>query len=933
MSFVGDFLGAVIDVVTAIVDIVVQIVEIIIEFIMMLLGFEETTQVIEYFEVHNVPFFDDVDQYNPLRNVLMRSVIEESDIAGNLIYATAFRALKGNIRKFLQYIEQGNYMEGFPVIDSYITYPDYDEITDVLTYLEGVPCTIENAYTRALTQVDWVEYWLQENKSYSFETKMLPAEIRIASTSPASTSSSAVPGGTSPNLTVAVTDEVATSDSFTVSIDRYIDIATIVYNSGTDDYSVDVYDSLGNYETLPYNIPSRPTELHYIVTYYIDSVPSVTYLFVYKAGEGTYPTLDNPQNEININADELQAIPAIPLRLSNVDYTTRPQTEIDQIDELSALVGLDAPAILDAIKNDPAAPAAGDLDHIYINFGIKMWDTSQTGMTYLFNMCENLFPAQGVTQGTYNEAPAGDTKPQNNIIITTNDYKYLFQWSYITFEFTTLAAIDADTGSPENGYYYSDMSKFDDEGVLRYPYYVSSGKGTYNVGYKADTLAEVQDFLDGNGVVNPGTTTGEATDWMQVTDRMVYNNPSPVLLDADNSVSDLVYLTPDLVYENNGSGTLRHVNAASEATTVGQSITYYKAIPSGLAAYTMVAPIGSLKVIDGDSSAFRMVKFNLGHKTDLMVPFIYNFIADLSNSDVTRLFLAGSHASIYVAHYEVIVQRSGFGFLKMIVLIILIIVVFVVVGWMLGPGSFSALFAAELTAVVDGIAVPISIVGDTITVISTGAILPAGTVITSTAAFTGIISIGTIGAMQVAWVPTFLSWAGTFIVNQIISYAVGAIAKKSPALAAVFAIAAVAIAGSVSYTTAGGIVVTLPGFVDITKMFASFMQHMTTITDIYLKERYTGLEAAYDQMEKGYNAAIDQINEDKDALAELKESLFAKPDEAVLAGLIHSTLRVQSVNTQYASVMLDAYNEIHDAQFIQFEQSEIIDYGYNTEIA
>jgi len=194
------------------------------------------------------------------------------------------------------------------------------------------------------------------------------------------------------------------------------------------------------------------------------------------------------------------------------------------------------------------------------------------------------------------------------------------------------------------------------------------------VGYKADNLAEVAAFLAGSGVVNPGTTTTEAANWLQVTERMTYNNTTPVLLDPDNTTSDLIYLTPDLVYENNGSGTLRLLERASEETTVGQSITYYCCKPSGLDAYTVVAPIAALKVIDGDSGHFRMVKFNLGNRYDLMVPFVHTFIKDLSNTQVSKLFLAGAHVSIYIAHYEVI-EHAGMSFLTALVLIIIIVVV------------------------------------------------------------------------------------------------------------------------------------------------------------------------------------------------------------------------------------------------------------------
>ena len=202
----------------------------------------------------------------------------------------------------------------------------------------------------------------------------------------------------------------------------------------------------------------------------------------------------------------------------------------------------------------------------------------------------------------------------------------------------------------------------------------SSGKGTYNVGYKADTLTEVANFLAGNGTTNPGTTSTEAANWLQVTTRMSYNNPSPVLQEAGGATSTIIYLTPDAVYENNGSGVLRYVQQAAPETTVGQSITYYCCKPSGLDAYTVTAPIGALKVIDGDTGKFKMVKFNLGAQEDLMAPFIYSFVKNLSHSEVAKLFLAGAHASIYVAHYEVI-EHAGMDFLTALVVLIIIVVI------------------------------------------------------------------------------------------------------------------------------------------------------------------------------------------------------------------------------------------------------------------
>ena len=709
MGFVASIFTAIVDVIVTIVEVVVQVVEMVVQLVMVLLGWDGgSTQIIEYFEVHNVPLFDDVDNKNPLLNSLLQSIIEEQDVTSNLIYHSAFRRLKGNVKEFLDFIEQGNYFENFPTVESYILVIDYDELTAALQTLTSVPCTVENAYLRALSKSDWVKYWLQENRGYDVGINRLGEGNATVTTSPITPAADTVQVTPSTNhFDVAITSEIATSDSVTADQRWYVNLTTVSYNSGTDDYTISAYQNNGITITLPYTAPTKPTQLHYVSTYYRNATPSRFYLFIYQVGAGTYSDLDTVEEPIDEDGSEIKALPAIPLRLNNANYTTFGATKRGQIEAIMDIIHLEAEEVLDAILTDSGV-TDGDLDHIYVNFGVRMWDTSQAGMSYLFNMFENLFPSQGITQGTYNNTPAGDDKPQNNMLITCDDYEYAFQWSYITYAFTSLATINSNSGSTENGIYYSDMSRFDSNNILKYNYYVSSGKGTYNVGYKADDLDEVQDFLDGNGVPNPGTTSGEATNWLQVTTRMSYNNPSPVLQEADGSTSSIIYLTPDAVYENNGSGVLRYVEAAAPETTIGQSITYYCVKPSGLDAYTVHAPIGALKVVDGDTGKFKVVKFNLGAKEDLMAPFIHNFIADLSNQEVSRLFLAGAHASIYIAHYEVI-EHAGMSFLTALVMIVIIVVIAYVAWPMIKAGFATMMTTLKAMAAASSLTAALSI--------------------------------------------------------------------------------------------------------------------------------------------------------------------------------------------------------------------------------
>ena len=773
MSFIASILEAVVDVVVAIVETVVQIVEMIIQAIMVLLGFDGgSSQVIEYYEVHNIPLFEDVDKKNPLLNSLIRSILNGQDLISNLIYHSVFRSLKGNVQDFMNFIDNGNYFENLPTVESYILTIDYTELTAALNTLNGVPCTPEGSYLRALSKKDWVQYWLQENKEYNVGTNTIGVDYSTTSTSAATPASDTVQVTASTNhFDIDITSETTTSDEVFADERWQVDLNDIVYNSTPDTYTIKVYNAANVgaiTRTLPYTAPTKPAQLHYVSFYYRNSAPSRQYLFIYKVGEGTYSDLDTVEEPIDMDGATIEALPCIPLRLNNSNYTTFGTTKKDQIEDLLDIIHLDAETVLDTILNESGL-APGDLDHIYVNFGVRMWDTSQAGMSYLFTMFENLYPSQGVTQGTYNNSPTGDDKPQNNILVTTDDNKLAYQWSYITYEHTSLTAINADSGSVENGIYYSDMSKFNDDNVLVYNYYVSSGKGTYNVGYKADDLDEVQDFLDGNGVVNPGDTSTEAANWLQVTERMVYNNTTPVLQEADGSVSELVHLTPDLIYENNGSGVLRLVQSASHETTIGQSITYYCCKPSGLDAYTVVAPISSCRVVDGSSGHFRVVKFNLGNKGDLMVPFIHNFIKDLSNDKVSKLFLAGAHASIYVAHYEKIVQE-GMSFLQALVIIVIVVVIIV--------------FAPEIAAYL-GETLGSTLAGQLVTAIGAGA------------------SLGTIAGIILAALPGLIF---DFVVQLAIQMIITEIAGDNEGLAMLLNLVAMvgmaAHQGSVSYGSA-----------------------------------------------------------------------------------------------------------------------------------
>ena len=81
-------------------------------------------------------------------------------------------------------------------------------------------------------------------------------------------------------------------------------------------------------------------------------------MFVYKIGTGTYSGLDDPNTQITTTgSDTLSVLPAIPLRLNNVNFNASGQstTKRDKIIGLANTVGLDAENIIAEVMADVAA--------------------------------------------------------------------------------------------------------------------------------------------------------------------------------------------------------------------------------------------------------------------------------------------------------------------------------------------------------------------------------------------------------------------------------------------------------------------------------------------------------------------------------------------------------------------------------------------------
>lgn len=523
LDIIIDIVNIVIDLIETIIDVIVDLVDSVIDALAGLLGYDDDV-VVEQFQVLNQALFPEPDK-NSLTEIILDAIRREEDIIANVLYASVFQSGKKNVRQFTKIIENNEYFEDFPTVEANIITVDYDEVDSVLTTLNSTPVTIDTAKLGTLFVPFWIKYWLQVNKSYN----------HTASTF------------------------IHSSTTYTVNV------SLSSYNSSSNDYTLRLGDPVADF--AGFNIPTKPTGLHYVVTYHKDSAPSTPLTWIYKVGEGTYTDLDDPSEQFGAaGGTSLDILPAIPLRQNNTNFNATATTKSAQITKLVNKIGLDAGTIIDDVMADVASAGISDynnkVDHVFLNFGVRIWETSQIGLNYLFRFVSTLYPSQASTEGDYNAAP--DEKSYNTLRVTGTDYKYAFTFAYIKFVHYTLAEVNASSSSTIFSVYYSDLTKFtsgatgNSDLITNGTYYASSGYSTYSVGYLASTAANVNAFVAGT-LAQESTYNAEAANWMQPTQRITFTGS---LVNADGSTNSDGVVKPALLYERIASGSVIQITSS-----------------------------------------------------------------------------------------------------------------------------------------------------------------------------------------------------------------------------------------------------------------------------------------------------------------------------------------------------------------------------------
>lgn len=204
------------------------------------------------------------------------------------------------------------------------------------------------------------------------------------------------------------------------------------------------------YEYTPFSVPIQvsetvtiaglvPKALYYRVCYYKmngdGTLQANRNYWNYRIGAGTYPTLNNPPN----SGLASPFFPIIPLRKNNTDLTHSSLSSTDLYKTSKTLlkkVGLDFLHLGESIN---ANPDVGEVDHVFLYFGVDLQSSVAATQRYLLEFFAQLAPLSRTSYAEYLRWKKQPTTlpPQSKLTIEDAGYKADISYSYIRVRFVT----------------------------------------------------------------------------------------------------------------------------------------------------------------------------------------------------------------------------------------------------------------------------------------------------------------------------------------------------------------------------------------------------------------------------------------------------------------------------------------------------------------
>jgi len=267
-------------------------------------------------------------------------------------YAKYTLTTKSQIRAFYRFAEQGRYTHELPTMEIRGGDIDYDAIDAALDDALGFPATRLSVNTTYPSDDIYIKNNLQASHDY------LPW-----------------------------------ANTLTFAADATWIVGTIVYNVGTDDFTVNI-----SHATEPANTITQPgyiKERSMMVTYHADADPSSEWFYwIYVLSDGTYPGID-PEASIISN---LEMLPVAILKADGIDINVdKTAAEYKSVKRLLTTLEMSVDDILD---NAATNASYGSVQDLFVNFAMCPSSDVEIISKALWLTFHNIIVTNGITSNT-----------------------------------------------------------------------------------------------------------------------------------------------------------------------------------------------------------------------------------------------------------------------------------------------------------------------------------------------------------------------------------------------------------------------------------------------------------------------------------------------------------------------------------------------------
>lgn len=341
---------------------------------------------------------------NPEKSAVLHSILNQNNLTDDLLTTyTHGMHLKFNAAYLYA---QNHYTYGLPQGTLDRGMGDQDAVRTVLETLNGTAVAIEYCVLATDCDDDFAYPFLYASRGWNPDTGVVTIHPFVTTTAPVYFLDALVTAANTLQLTYGYT-------SFNEPLRQVTETITVA--------------------------DLVPSALYYRVCYYKmnadGTLQAARNYWNYRIGAGTYPTLNTTPN----SGLASPFFPIIPLRKNNTDLTHSSLSSTDLYKTSKTLlkkVGLDFLHLGESIN---ANPDVGEVDHVFLYFGVDLQSSVAATQRYLLEFFAQLAPLSRTSYAEYLRWKKQPTTlpPQSKLTIEDAGYKADISYSYIRVRFVT----------------------------------------------------------------------------------------------------------------------------------------------------------------------------------------------------------------------------------------------------------------------------------------------------------------------------------------------------------------------------------------------------------------------------------------------------------------------------------------------------------------